>query len=560
LNNDDRKLELTEILCTALADFAALVLVQYDLDEVYDRHDLVADLLLCHHSSLLSLLRLNLHFLLERYKLKHKCGRPLSLKKNAEALYNLLWPSVAGKKADSDTAAPSPAAAAASVTPASSLPVNRVLQLTPPAASENPADTNDATKQSAPNSKDLPSPYRKATQVLQDALTEAMTALTSVAATGAKSKDSVVTNTNGSAEFDASTLSTFDSGATDAELVHLLEQVDLKNSRLKDCRDMVEIDSIRSKSRLAIPPLLKPDECPPPSFQAQVDKPADATVATPAENSAPKEPTADSTASNIAAPHPEPAAPVQVLTTNPQPIAAPEVDTTVAVSTLWKALNHCFVEAPSAYLTQHSYNIAANKMSRISASKLKTASANKTLEILASEGDPSLSDPPSRTVDTTIDQKVRRANDETKRKLQSSTDTLLSKIETLKKVNAAESAKRRKLEATVNELQRAKTSSEGNDEGGPATGAIQTNQMGKSKTRRSKKKKQAAASPPTADTATPLQKSNSRRRRGKNKQSEAAGAVNASNDDSQAQHQQNSQQRSVLKKNLTWRRSDPAQH
>lgn len=322
---------------------------------------------------------------------------------------------------------------------------------------------------------------------------------------------------------------------------------------------MVEIDSIRSKSRLAIPPLLEPDKGPPPSFQAQVDNPADATVAPPAENSAPTEQTTDSAASDTAAPLPEPAAPVQVLATNPQPIAAPAVDTTVAVSTLWKALNHCFVEAPSAYLTQYSYNIAANKMSRLSASKLKTASAN-TLEILASEGDPSLSDPPSRTVDMTIDRKVRRANDETKRKLQSSADALLSEIKALKKVNAAQSAKRRKLEATVNELQRAKTPPEGNDEGGPTTAAIQTNQVGKSKTRRSKKKKQAAASPPTAVTATPLQKSNSRRRRGKNKQSVAAGAVNASNDDLQAQQQQNSQQRSVLKKNLTWKRSDPAQH
>jgi hypothetical protein len=167
------------------------------------------------------------------------------------------------------------------------------------------------------------------------------------------------------------------------------------------------------------------------------------------------------------------------------------------------------VQAPSAYLTQHSYNTAANKMSRLSSSKLKTDSANKTLEILAAEGTPSLSDTAPRTVNASIDRKVKRATDDTKRKLQSSTDVLLAEINALKKANEVESAKRRKLEATVNEMKQAsKSTDEGNDERGPATGANQNNPSGK-KSRRSKKKKSDAAPP----SQTP--KSNLRRRRGK---------------------------------------------
>ena len=549
INNDDRKLELTEMLCAALADFAALVLVQFDLDEMYDRHDLVADMLLCHHTDLLSLLRLNLHYLLDRYKIKHKCGRPLSTKKSGEALYNLLYPSVAGKNA-AVASAGSTAAAALSVTPASSTPsVSRVLQY-PPNSSNEEAKEPEATPKppEASNSKsNLPSPYRKATQVLQDAMAEAMTALTSIH-TGSRSKDANVSN-DASAPSD-SDAQNFDSGPPDDELVALLEQVELKNLRLKECRDLVEIDSIRNKSRLAIPPSTPPDSNAPPAFQSPPESidtnPADSSTAQTSITTASKA-AETSTKDNAAPPAPSTDAPVQVLTINRATIEEPSVDTTAAVSTLWKALSHCFVQAPSAYLTQHSYNIAANKMSRLSTSKLKTDSANKTLEILATEGTPSMSDPTPRTINSSIDRKVKRATDDTKRKIQSSTDVLLSEINALKKANEVESAKRRKLEATVNEMKQASKSNEGNDERGPATGANQNNQSGK-KSRRSKKKKINAA-PPSQAT-----KSNPTRRRGKSKQAEAAGADNDSSNDSPRQTQQRSHQRSVLKKNLTWTR------
>jgi hypothetical protein len=540
LNNDDKKLELAETLCTALADFAALVLVQFDLDEVYDRHDLVADLLLCHHTELLSILRLNLHYLLDRYKLKHKCGRPLSTKTSATALYNLLYPSVAGTDA------------AASVTPASSTPsVNRVLRY-PPNSSNEETKEPEATLKS-PATTDLPSPYRKATQVLQDAMAEALTAL--IAPAGSKSKAATVSNdTNASS--DSAARNNIESGATDDELIALMEQVELKNSRLKDCRNLVEIDSIRNKSRLSIPAPSPPDADTPPAFQSPQESiqtvPADGSTAQTSITTASKA-AETSTEKNAAPPAPIEKAPVQILTINHPVIEEPSVDTSAAVSNLWKALSHCFVQAPSAYLTQHSYNTAANKMSRLSSSKLKTDSANKTLEILAAEGTPSLSDTAPRTVNASIDRKVKRATDDTKRKLQSSTDVLLAEINALKKANEVESAKRRKLEATVNEMKQAsKSTDEGNDERGPATGANQNNPSGK-KSRRSKKKKSDAAPP----SQTP--KSNLRRRRGKNKPKEAAGANNDSNDDSPRQNQQHSHQRSALKKNLTWTRPSPEQ-
>jgi hypothetical protein len=158
---------------------------------------------------------------------------------------------------------------------------------------------------------------------------------------------------------------------------------------MKEYIIITRVDAIRSKSTLGLPtpPQPPPDKETPPSFPAQQQLLATSTGGA---HGAASTAAADSfTATRNAVVAGNENAPLEIQDVPPVPSTdstVKSVDSSKAVAAFWTAVKACFVTAPSTFANQHVYNQKAQKMAALSTDAQLKKHANKTLEILTTDG------------------------------------------------------------------------------------------------------------------------------------------------------------------------------
>lgn len=95
LNYEDRKTELIEFFAKSLSRFAELVIVECGLsNDVYDKFDLVADLLFHKFNYFAQSLGMNLKQFAEIFRTVNNCGDPLKLPKTITTIMNEYFPEI----------------------------------------------------------------------------------------------------------------------------------------------------------------------------------------------------------------------------------------------------------------------------------------------------------------------------------------------------------------------------------------------------------------------------------------------------------------------------------
>lgn len=278
---------------------------------------------------------------------------------------------------------------------------------------------------------------------------------------------------------------------------------------MKECLITTRVDSIRPKSTLGLPtpPPPPPDSETPPVFPPNPLPMASTTTGVPnatstiATNSPP-------TANTMADADGTKDAPlvIQDVPLAPTDSTVTSVDSSEAVALLWNAVKICFISAPSTFVNEHVYNKKAQKMAALTAESQLKKHANKTLEILTTDGSPS-----GKVAAIAEDVVKQRVNAATKRKLNADADSWEAKFKELSEKNAKmeqkmqhEKSKRIKLENKFKALD--KTTDESKESRRPAKGANQKNQAGKNRSAHKHIPKSTVAShvnqePPEAEDA-----------------------------------------------------------
>jgi hypothetical protein len=165
-------------------------------------------------------------------------------------------------------------------------------------------------------------------------------------------------------------------------------------------------------------------------------------------------------------------------------------------STLQKAVFALFVDSSAAYITQHTHNITAHKMAKLSNERPLLEAAQDTALVIAEEA----ADAIPKSISSIVNESVDKANKANKRKQQSENDELRNIVHKLQADAVKEKAKRLKLEQQIQSLKNPKES------GATEPGATQKNLHPKSNNRhRNRKPKgrnsQGGSKPSTADVA-----------------------------------------------------------
>ena len=539
LNNEDRKKELIETLSSAMADFASLVLLEHEMEGIYEHHDLVADLLLKHHHELLES-KTSVEFFTTCYRRVNNCGHP---PKDKDELFKHRLPPDA-KTTQNPTTSKQTAAAA---TPANHpTGMSKATSATPSVARAINFDsvTSDVMKGISGSS------YISASQMLaiQNTISAILTAgpVNQITQQGAPPSPATLIlpayagakpcfNKNTDAE-DQLMIEECDRALNEQELKEKKEAQlkALKVARLKECTILTRIDSIRSRSTLGIP-TPPPDSNTPPKFPSISTN--ESTTST--NESTIKTSTTDTSFINHVARAPSGTkdAPLEIdVVPEPSMIALKKVDSTDAVATLWTAVYTCFVKAPSMFVHQHMYNAKANKMATFSAAKNLERHADKTAEILVVDGGPS-----GKVASFAASVTNRKVTETVKRKTQASDDSLRAQLQELqqeskkmKRELSQEKNKRIKLEATLKK-QETKSPSNSKESGGPTKGAHKRNQTGKPK-------------------GPPNQRDKKASNRGNTAQQRADDASTEANAESGRQHKQRNKKYFQTKKSKTWRK------
>ena len=460
VNNNARKKELVRILCTATAHIAELVLAEFDL-EAFGPHNLMADFLLQHHDAFLAT-RTTLQCFCQRYKSYNNCGHA---QESAGALYDLRFGTAAADSQQLPTAAAQLAAGASSAN--SSTAANRILTY---AGAEKEASA-PATKPSdaavTPAASATKSPDRMITdggtvyqKLLSSALPTAKDGNTPAPAPTALPKGTpfvpaaqllpylVTAQSQTPAPAKTPAPITFSQNEKELEeMCELAEEVsrkaELETLRKLECNKIVLIDSIRPKSSLGLPPT--------PNAKS-------GSTATTAPTAAPA------------------AADVQAN--------SPPMDASRAISALHKALFALFVDSSAAYITQHTHNITAHKMAKLSNEKPLLEAAQDTARLIAEEA----ADAVPKSISSIVSDSVEKANKANKRKHQSENDELRSMVHKLQADAVKEKAKRLKLQQQVQSLKSPK------ENGAKEPGANQKNVQSTKSTNRSRNRKPKARS------------------------------------------------------------------
>ncbi|KAL3786063.1 LOW QUALITY PROTEIN: hypothetical protein ACHAWO_007252 [Cyclotella atomus] len=183
---------------------------------------------------------------------------------------------------------------------------------------------------------------------------------------------------------------------------------------------------------------------------------------------------------------------------------SPPMDASRAISALYKALFALFVDSSAAYITQHTHNITAHKMAKLSNEKPLLEAAQDTARLIAKEA----ADAVPKSISSIVSDSVEKANKANKRKHQSENDELRSMVHKLQADAVKRKAKRLKVQQQVQSLKSPK------ENGAKEPGANQKNvQSTKSTNQSCNRKPKARSSQGTSEPNPTMQEPPAQKRR-----------------------------------------------